>query len=265
MKIIKNNLSNIPVYKSSVDNTSDLPFIPKKPLPVKSFLLYIVGSPGSGKTSLMMSLLTSHPTKKNKDKNLYYFKFFDNIFLISGSLQTLPNSFLKQLPDEKKLNKYTDNEMIDIIESLQEADNDNNLLVLDDVIKDLNRSKILSKIFLNRRHITHNSDNEGQGGLAIIVLSQKFTLLNLEYRNAVSHFILFKTSNATELKRIKEEIMYDLNDDEFNELIKLGWKNKYDFIFVDLNKPKNEKYYIKFDKVVFDNDSDDETIEYDSE
>jgi Cdc6-like AAA superfamily ATPase len=265
MKIIKNNLSDIPVYKSSVDNTSDLPYIPQKPLPVKSFLLYIVGSPGSGKTSLMMTLLTSHPTKKNKDKNLYYFKFFDNIFVISGSLQTLPNSFLKLLPEEKKLNKYSDNEMIDIIESLQEGDNDNNLLVLDDVIKDLNRSKILSKIFLNRRHITHNSEMEGQGGLAVIVLSQKFTLLNLEYRNAVSHFILFKTSNASELKRIKEEIMYDLDDDEFNELTKLAWKDKFSFIFVDLNKPKNEKYYIKFDKVVFDNESEDETIEYDSE
>jgi hypothetical protein len=133
------------------------------------------------------------------------------------------------------------------------------------VIKDLNRSKILSKIFLNRRHITHNSEMEGQGGLAVIVLSQKFTLLNLEYRNAVSHFILFKTSNASELKRIKEEIMYDLDDDEFNELTKLAWKDKFSFIFVDLNKPKNEKYYIKFDKVVFDNDSEDETIEYDSE
>jgi Cdc6-like AAA superfamily ATPase len=265
MKIIKNNLSDIPVYKSSVDNTSDLPYIPQKPLPVKSFLLYIVGSPGSGKTSLMMTLLTSHPTKKNKDKNLYYFKFFDNIFVISGSLQTLPKSFLKLLPEEKKLNKYSDNEMIDIIESLQEGDNDNNLLVLDDVIKDLNRSKILSKIFLNRRHITHNSEMEGQGGLAVIVLSQKFTLLNLEYRNAVSHFILFKTSNASELKRIKEEIMYDLDDDEFNELTKLAWRDKYSFIFVDLNKPKNEKYYIKFDKVVFDNESEDETIEYDSE
>jgi Cdc6-like AAA superfamily ATPase len=265
MKIIKNNLSNIPVYKSSVDNTSDLPFIPQKPLPVKSFLLYIVGSPGSGKTSLMMSLLTSHPTKKNKDKNLYYFKFFDNIFIISGSLQTLPRPFLKLLPEEKKLNKYSDDEMIDIIESLQEGDNDNNLIVLDDVIKDLNRSKILSKIFLNRRHITHNSEMEGQGGLAVIVLSQKFTLLNLEYRNAVSHFILFKTSNASELKRIKEEIMYDLNDDEFNELTKLAWKDKFSFIFVDLNKPKNEKYYIKFDKVVFDNDDNIDTIEYESE
>ena len=260
MRIIKNKISEIPAFKSQIDNTSDLPFIPEKPLPVKSFLLYVNGFPGSGKSSLMMSLLTSHPTKKNKDKNLYYYKFFDNIHLISGSLQTLPNSFLKQLPDNKKHNKYDDNKMINIIESLQQGDNDNNLIVLDDVIKDLNRSKILSKIFLNRRHITHNENTEGQGGLSIMVLSQKYSLLQLEYRNAISHLILFKISSAPELKRVKEEVMYDLDDDEFNQLTKLAWSKKYDFIFIDLNKPKNEKYYIKFDKVVFDEDNDDELL-----
>jgi len=260
MKIIQNKISQIPAFKSQIDNTSDLPFIPHKPLPVKSFLLYVIGSPGSGKTSLVMSLLTSHPSKKNKDKNLYYYKFFDNIHLISGSLQTLPQTFLKQLPDNKKHNKYDDELMEDIIENLKQSENENNLIVLDDVIKDLNRSKILSKIFLNRRHITHNENEDGQGGLSIITLSQKYSLLALEYRSAVSHLILFKTSNASELKRLKDEVMYDLDDDEFNQLTKLAWREKYSFIFIDLNKPKNEKYYIKFDKVIFDEDDDDELL-----
>jgi len=88
----------------------------------------------------------------------------------------------------------------------------------------------------------------------------------LEYRNAVSHFIIFKTSNLTELKRIKEEIMYDLEDYEFDTLTRLGWKDKYSFIFIDLNKPKKDKYYIRFDKVVFDDDDDEylDGIEFES-
>jgi hypothetical protein len=113
---------------------------------------------------------------------------------------------------------------------------------------------------LNRRHITHNEEEEGQGGLSLIIMSQKFSLLNLEYRNAVSHFILFKVSSAPELKRIREEIMYDLDDDEFNQLTKFAWKDKYSFIFVDLNKPKKDKYYVKFDKVIFDEDDEDELL-----
>lgn len=267
MKIIKNQLSEIPPFKSKIDDKSDLPFIPQKPLNdmCKSFLLYVIGSPGSGKTSTIMSLLTSHPTKKQPNKPKYFYKLFDNIHLISASLQTLPKSFTKLLPDEKKHNKYNDNLLSDIIDDLQEGENQNNLLVMDDIIKDLNRSKILSKVCLNRRHITQDEEQEGNAGLAIMIISQKFTLLNLEYRNAVSHFIIFKTSNATELKRIKEEICYDLEDYEFDNLTKLAWKDKYSFLFIDLNKPKNDKYFIRFDKVVFDEDDDVDGIEYESE
>ena len=268
MRIIKNKLSEIPAFKSDIDNRSDLPYIPEKPLDsmCKSFLLYIIGSPGSGKSSTVMSLLTSHPTKKNPNKPKFLWKFWDNIFLISGSLQTLPSKFTKLLPDEKKYNKYSDDLMVDIVDLLKEGENENNLIVMDDVIKDLNRSKILSKICLNRRHCTHDETQDGYGGLALMILSQKFTLLNLEYRNAVSHFIIFKTSNSTELKRMREEIMYDLNDDEFKEITNLAWKDKYSFIFIDLNKPKSDKYYIKFNKVVFDDDDDEiDGIEYESD
>jgi hypothetical protein len=47
MKIIKNKISNIPKMPCEVDNLEDLPYIPTKPLPIKSFAMYVVGSPGS--------------------------------------------------------------------------------------------------------------------------------------------------------------------------------------------------------------------------
>lgn len=268
MKIIKNSISNIPAYKSSIDDKSDLSYIPQKPLNdcCKSFLLYIIGSPGSGKTSTIMSLLTSHPTKKQPNKPKYFYKLFDNIHLINASLQTLPKSFTKLLPDEKKHNKYSDELLTNIVDTLQEGENENNLIIFDDVIKDLNRSKILSKVCLNRRHATQDQEQEGNAGLALMIISQKFTLLNLEYRNACSHFIIYKVNNATELKRIREEIAYDLIDEEFNTLTKLAWKQKYSFLFIDLNKNKNEKYFIKFNQVIFDDDDEYLSgIEYESD
>jgi hypothetical protein len=72
--------------------------------------------------------------------------------------------------------------------------------------------------------------------------------------------MIYKTSNFSELRRLKEELMYDLTDEEFNQYTKLAWSKPYSFLFIDLNKPKEEKYYIKFDKVIFDNDDDDEEI-----
>jgi hypothetical protein len=134
-------------------------------------------------------------------------------------------------------------------------------LIIDDCIKSLKKSKIITACALNRRHLTHNPDEEGFGGLALLVISQKFTLLDLSLRNACSHFMIYKTSNFSELKRIREEIMYDLTDNEFNDYTKLGWLKPYSFLFIDLNKPKENKYYIKFDKVIFDTDEDEEDFE----
>jgi len=59
MRIQKNDISKIPRMPCDIDNLEDLPFIPKNPLPIKSFAMYIVGSPGSGKTNLLIGLLTS--------------------------------------------------------------------------------------------------------------------------------------------------------------------------------------------------------------
>ena len=247
MKVINNNLSKVPKAPCDIDNLDDLPYIPTSPLPIKSFALYIVGSPGSGKTNLMMSLLTS---KKPK----YYRKFFCHIEIISGSLATLSNKFKKQLPDSQKHNKFSDDLIIDIVNKMKNGkqdSNENNLLVLDDVIRQITRSRVLSQIFLNRRHISHNEDKEGNGGLSIITVSQKYSLLPLEFRNSISDFVLFKSSNSMEINKIKDELLHDLDKDEQNELLNLAWSKPYNFLFIKINNPKKTKYYINFDLVEF--------------
>tara|TARA_R110000823_G_scaffold58440_4_gene140728 strand:- start:1173 stop:1907 length:735 start_codon:yes stop_codon:yes gene_type:complete len=244
MKIIKNKISNIPKMPCEVDNLDDLPYIPIEPLPIKSFAMYIVGSPGSGKTNLLIGLLTS---KKPK----YYKRFFDRVELISESLQTLPKTFLKLLNEEQQHNKFNDELIYDIVTKMKTTENDNNLIVIDDCIRSINRSKNLSKLYLNRRHITHDNNKEGNGGLAIITTSQKYTLLPLEFRNANSDIILFKTSNAMELNKIKDELLYDLDKDKQDELLNMAWKDKYNFLYVKVNAPLDDKYYINFDKVIF--------------
>jgi len=245
MKIVKNNISNIPKMPCDVDNLDDLPFIPTYPLPIKSFAMYIVGSPGSGKTNLLIGLLTS---KKPK----YYKRFFDHIEIISESLQTLPKSFLKQLNKEQQHNKFNDDLIFDLVTKMKKTENNNNnLIVIDDCIRSINRSRNLSKIYLNRRHITHDPEKDRHGGLAIMTTSQKYTLLPLEFRNANSDIILFKTCNAMELNKIKEELLYDLDKDLQDELLKTAWSKKYNFLYIKVNAPLEDKYFINFDKVIF--------------
>ena len=73
--LINKDLSNIAITKQTIDDTSDLPYIPPSPLPAKSFAMLIVAPAGGGKTSFWTSLLLSHPTKKKKDINRAYFRF----------------------------------------------------------------------------------------------------------------------------------------------------------------------------------------------
>ena len=252
MKIIQNSLSNVPRVPTDIDDLSDLPFIPADPLPKKSFALYLCGSPGSGKTNLMLSLCLSHPTKKNKKIPLYYYKFFDHVEVVSGSLQTLPKRFLNKLPDDQLHNQYNDELMENLIEKLRAGENSNNLIILDDCIKDLRRSKILAKIFLNRRHCTHDAGKSGNGGLAIITTSQKFNLLPLEVRTNQSHYIIFKSSNRQEIDAIRNELMTDLSPIQQQEVFDLCWDKPHSFIMIDINKPKDQKYFCRFDQIVFD-------------
>ena len=59
MEIIKNDRIKLKLIRQTIDDLDpDLEKI-EEPLPKKSMAMYIVGAPGSGKTSLLLSLLLS--------------------------------------------------------------------------------------------------------------------------------------------------------------------------------------------------------------
>jgi len=248
---VSNSLSKVPRIPTDVDSLRDLPFIPADPLPKKSFAMYIVGSPGSGKSNLIMALLLSHPTKKRPEVPKYYFKYFDHVELISGSLQTLPRRLLSKLPEEQEHNQFSDELLTQLIDHMRSGGNQNNLIILDDCVRDLKRSKTLAKVFLNRRHCTHDASEAGHGGLSIMTTSQKYTLLPLEVRVAQSHVLIFRSSNSTEINRVKEELMADLSSEEQDAVLQLAWSEPHSFLLIAVNEPKELKYFRKFDRIKF--------------
>ena len=139
-------------------------------------------TPNGRQTLLMVAVQMM--SKKPK----YYRSFFDKTYLVSGSMDTLPKAATKgkkAVPPEQQYREINDEITDEILTTLQSADNTNNLLILDDVIKDITNSKRLSHVFLNRRHITHNEEKEGSSGLAIMIISQVCTLL--PYHHIHSH------------------------------------------------------------------------------
>ncbi len=262
MKIIENKeLNNVAIVKQTIDDTSDLPYIPPSPLPAKSFAMLVVAPAGGGKTSFWTSLLLSHPTKKKPDINRIYYRYFDKIILFSPSKDTLPMDKLK-LDESRCFLKYNDEDLINFIEEEKEGENLNNLVMLDDSIRDIEHNKMVQKLVLNRRHITHNKEMDNKAGLSVLITSQKFNAADTYLRNNMSDIIIFKTSVKNELEAIKNDLMSDLDKDMQDKLLKKAFEKKYGFLYVKNYMPTKDRYYINFDKVVFDDlkDEDEDDI-----
>ena len=254
MKILDNKiLTHVPPIKQTVDDLSDLPYIPADPLPKKSFAMYICGFSSSGKTTLWNSMLLSHPTKKKPDIPRFYYRFFDKIFIFSPSKDTLPLDKLK-IGDDRIFIKYTNEDLQNIIDEEKEDENLNNLIILDDSIKQIKNRPEVHKLVLNRRHLTQNPNEEGQAGLSVIITSQKYNAVDLILRTNMSDIFIFKTENQKELNAIKEELMADLSPEQQEELLKEAFKEKYSFLYIKGYEGTKDRYYIKFNKVVFDED-----------
>jgi len=258
MKIVENkDLNNIQITKQSIDDTSDLPYIPPSPLPCKSFAMLVVAPAGGGKTSFWTSLLLSHPTKKKPHINRIWYRYFDKIILFSPSKDTLPMDKLK-LDETRCFLKYNDEDLINFIEEEKNGDNLNNLIILDDSIKQIKNNKEIHKLVLNRRHITHNPDEPNKAGLSVLITSQKFNAADTYLRNNMSDIIIFKTSVKNELDAIKNDLLSDLDKDQQDELLKKAFEKKYGFLYIKNYMPKKDRYYVNFSKVVFDDDEDED-------
>lgn len=251
MIVLKNKiLTHIPPLNQKVDDLSDLPYKPADPLTKKSPAIYIVGFSSSGKTTLWNQLLLAHPTKKKPHIPRFYYRFFDKIFLISPSKDTLPLDKLK-LDASRVYSKYSNDIIDNILDTEKDGPNLNNLIVIDDSIKQIKNNPKVHSLLLNRRHLTQNPDEEGQAGLGILITSQKYNATDLILRTNMSDIFLFKTENQKELNAIKEELMMDLSPEQQNELLKKAWEKKYSFLLIKGYEPTANRYYINFDKVVF--------------
>ena len=261
MKVLENKiLTHVPPIKQAVDDLSDLPYIPADPLPKKSFSMYICGFSSSGKTTLWNSMLLSHPTKKKPDIPRFYYRFFDKIFIFSPSKDTLPLDKLR-IGDDRIFIKYTNEDLHNIIDEEKEGENLNNLIILDDSIKQIKNNSEVHKLILNRRHLTQNPNEEGHAGLSVIITSQKYNACDLITRVNMSDIILFKTENSKELNCIKEELMADLEKDVQDKVLKLAWKDKYSFLLIKNYLGTKDRYYVRFNKIIFEDEDDDGDVD----
>ena len=223
------------------------------------FNLLIAGYSGSGKTSLLVNLLS----KPKKDGIRQSFKnLFSNIVVVSPSLHTLKNNIFNELAPEKQYKQFN-NEMLDNFykmlddikeQELKDAEKEKRnpecqytLLILDDVASSLRKDKKLEQRFIN---LLQNRRHLGYGGVSIISIVQSVVQVAPQHRNNLSHLITFKPKNTREEERIYGEFVNEPKK-FMNSFFKYFFQDKYDFMLIDLTlrNSSNFVFYRKYNKV----------------
>lgn len=236
MKITE--IKNTKIVLTGSKNPNDSKLDVEHCLPNNNHFGLFIGAAGSGKTSLVISLLTS---KKFKS----YRGVFDKIYLFSGSLNTLPQTFTDKLHEDRVFDNLDSLEEI-MDELKQDEEHCKVLIIIDDLVKEIKQYEpVLKKLAYNRRHYA--------GGVSLWMITQKLKGIPLSLRVAVDNLFCFANSlkNKNEAIQIHEDFIIDFNKEQWLELINALFKTSPPYEFLYVNKVRDE-YYKNFNKLVIE-------------
>ena len=193
----------------------------------------VIGKPGSGKTSLIMSWLTSKKVFK---------KMFHHVLVVmpTSSINSMKKNPFKDHPEEKMYNDLNFDTISTIYQRLEETSENkqNTLLIMDDIgasLKNNSIKNIMRKIIYNRRHLK----------VSIIVLLQSYLSLEKEIRKLFNNVIMFKPSKV-EFENLFEEL-FETNKDVALDIMNLAYENPHDYLMLNVD---TQKIYKGYDEII---------------
>ena len=234
---------NISKYKFDCDDIDDS--IPK-PLPQQGgFAMLIVGKPGMGKTTLILSLVCKQGKAFNKK--------FDKVFVFSPSLMSVSDDPFELIPDDQKFEDATLENLQGVLDTIKDT-GDKVLIILDDVISDV-RGKgkgqienLLQKIFFNRRHLCNGPNHKG-GSCSIIATSQTYNKIDPKLRKTASQLIFYENKQKKELESIYDEVIL-IPKKEFMDVLRYIYDKKHNFMYIDTKLQDNKMIHKNFNQLI---------------
>lgn len=204
--------------------------VPKHP-----FRWYIVGASGSGKTNLLMNVLS---------KDVFYKGFFDSTIVISPIAGAVDKSY-KTLeldeyhyyePEEGILERIRDAHMEDV-ETKGKANTSKTLVIFDDVAHETK--------FLNSRIFLQFAVMSRHWNVSVVILSQAYHRVPKPVRLQFNALAFFKGSNR-EMEVLNDDFCpAGMNKRDFYEMINYATDKPFSFLMVDLQIPLGEGRYRK--------------------
>lgn len=189
-----------------------------------NFTLFL-GKAGSGKTSMIVSLLNTPELFK---------RVFHNIFLFMGknSRDSIKGGFFdKQIPPENIFDELNIDNLNEVYERIKEEADEGyrSLIILDDVqkqLKDKEVEKQILHIVNNRRHLK----------TSIWCANQNYINLPRSVRMGLTDMFVWKV-NKREMENIFHEQIEQAKD-KFEEILKLLFKEPHDFFYLNTNSQR---------------------------
>jgi hypothetical protein len=208
--------------------------------------LCVIGRPGSGKTSLTISLITQ------KNPKIYRKTHHHVIILMpENSIGSLKNNPFKVLPPGNIYNELNDaniDEIYNKVDGYSKKD-EKTILFIDDMTADLKKTKFIidtfKKLVYNRRHLKLN----------IIITAQSYVNLPLDIRKNIQNLIMFKPPKK-ELEIVFNEL-FESKKEMFMDIMRMAYDDKHNFLF--LNVP-SQRMFKNWDELVIDDDQSDDQL-----
>lgn len=204
------------------------------------FIYAMAGSGGSGKSSLLLSMMKS--TK-------FYRKKFDNIYLftpLSSFLSVEKHPFQDHEKVYHSLNTDTLKTIYEELNDLKEHSiNDgnpieNSLIIIDDFANDLKDNNLiimLNKMVIKARHLS----------CCFLFTLQSYYLLDLRIRKQLTNASIFRTKNKKEWESIASELL-NIEKKFQPQVFDYLFDKPYDHLDIDLS---NNKFYKNFNELTF--------------
>jgi len=186
----------------------------------------IFGKPASGKTSMLISILSQ------KGKDSIYHKLFDKvyIFMPSQSRASLKKNIFEKHHPSRLFDELTLQNLQRVYDEVEEnsSNKKTSLIVFDDmgaVLKNNDIQLILKKLSFNRRHLK----------VVQMFLIQSWLSVPLTIRKLFTNLIVFKP-NRKEWEVVVSECL-EQDEDVANALLTL-YKNRHDYLFLAVNSQR---------------------------
>jgi ABC-type dipeptide/oligopeptide/nickel transport system ATPase component len=222
---IKNDLPTIKPVKEIMSIYIDgiNPNIPNR----NGFIYALIGSPGSGKSSLLLSLFRSKNYYKNKFNHIYLITPESSFLSVKDHPFENHNKVYHELTSEVLENIY--NELVEIKKDC--IDNNYEIehacIIVDDYASDLKDKELiksLKQLLIKSRHI----------GCSFIFTLQTYNLFPLVLRKLLTNVSLFKPKNKIELDSVRKELI-NLSEQDTQDLMNYVFSEEYSHLDVDTN------------------------------